>query len=89
MDATQTAGALAAAHTVLAGVEPFEHDAIEQALRAKAGDLGLKVGQFLTPIRVAVTGKRVAPPLFGTLEIAGKEKVLNRLEAALQLLLEP
>ncbi|MFQ5340612.1 MAG: glutamate--tRNA ligase [Anaerolineae bacterium] len=88
MDMAQTADALAAAHAVLAGIEPFEHDAIEHALRAKAGDLGLKVGQFLAPIRVAVTGKRVAPPLFGTLEIVGKEKVLERLEAALQLLVE-
>ncbi|MFQ5856062.1 MAG: glutamate--tRNA ligase [Anaerolineae bacterium] len=87
MDATQTADALAAAHTVLADVEPFEREAIEEVLRAKAGELGLKAGQFFAPIRVAVTGKRVAPPLFGTLELMGKETTLKRLEAARQLLL--
>ncbi|RME44983.1 MAG: glutamate--tRNA ligase [Chloroflexi bacterium] len=89
MDVAQTAEALAAAHAVLSSIEPFERAAIEPALRGKAEELGLKVGQFLTPIRVAVTGKRVAPPLFGTLEILGKEKVLQRLEAAHQLLLHP
>lgn len=87
MDAAQTANALAIAHEVLAGVEPFERAAIEAALRAKAGELGLKAGQFFTPIRVAVTGRRVAPPLFGTLELIGKEITLRRLKAARQLLL--
>ncbi len=89
MDVAQTAEALAAAHAVLSSIEPFERAMIEPALRGKAEELGLKVGQFLTPIRVAVTGRRVAPPLFGTLEILGKEKVLERLEAARQFLLQP
>lgn len=88
MDETQTAEALAAAYDVLAELEPFEQDAINSALRAKAEDLGLKAGQFFQPIRIAVTGKRVAPPLFGTLELVGKETVLERLEAAQKLLLQ-
>lgn len=88
MDVAQTADALTSAHAVLADIEPFERDAIEEALRAKADDLGLKAGQFFQPIRIAVTGKRVAPPLFGTLELIGKEKVLERLDAARQLLLQ-
>ena len=57
-------------------------------LRAKAVDLGLKPGQFFTPIRVAVTGKRVAPPLFGTLILIGQETVLERIERARDLLAE-
>lgn len=88
MDAAQTADALTTAHAVLADIEPFEREAIEEALRAKADDLGLKAGQFFQPIRIAVTGKRVAPPLFGTLELIGKERVLERLEAAQKLLLQ-
>lgn len=86
MDMPQTLKALEAAHAVLSQVDPFERRGIETALRAKAEELGLKAGQFFTPIRVAVTGKRVSPPLFGTLELLGKEKVLKRLAAARQLL---
>lgn len=88
MDASQTADALQAAHDTLAEVEPFDRDGINEALRAKADELGLKAGQFFQPIRIAVTGKRVAPPLFGTLELVGKETVLERLKAARQLLLQ-
>lgn len=87
MDAAQTADALKTAHAALAGVEPFDRDVIEEALRAQADELGLKAGQLFQPIRVAVTGKRVSPPLFGTLELLGQEKTLERLEAARQLLL--
>ncbi len=46
--------------------------------------LGLKPGQMFQPIRVAVCGKMVAPPLFETLEILGKATVLKRLEQALE-----
>lgn len=88
MDIAQTADALTDAHEALADVEPFDRQHVEEALRAKANDLGLKAGQFFTPIRIAVTGKRVAPPLFGTLELVGKEKVLERLYAARELLLQ-
>lgn len=61
----------------------FSHDAIDAALRAAAAALELKAGQMFQPIRVAVCGKMVAPPLFETLEILGKEKVLARLDQTL------
>jgi len=51
-------------------------------LRPLAERLGLKVGQFLGCIRVACTGKQVTPPLFGTLEILGRERTLQRLAEA-------
>lgn len=88
MSAAETADALAAVRDALAAVEPFDHDGIEAALRGKAKVLDLKAGQLFQPIRIAVTGKRVAPPLFGTLELMGKETALERLEAARQLLLQ-
>ena len=88
MDVQQTVEALAAARRVLAEVEPFDRRTIEGALRAEAERLGLKAGQFFMPIRVAVTGKRVSPPLFETLELLGREKVLQRLEHAERLLLQ-
>src|SRR5262249_51454008 len=69
------------AREVLPGVE-FKHDPLDQALRAAAQELGLKAGQMFQPIRVAVCGKKNAPPLFETLEVLGKEKVLERIGEA-------
>ncbi|RME43735.1 MAG: glutamate--tRNA ligase [Caldilineae bacterium] len=71
------------ARAVLADI-PFTHDALESALRAAAAELGLKAGQMFQPIRVAVCGKKVAPPLFGTLEVLGRQTTLHRLNRALQ-----
>lgn len=74
--------ALEKAQQVLPGVE-FKHDPLDHALRAAAQELGLKAGQMFQPIRVAVCGKKNAPPLFETLEVLGKEKVLERIGQAL------
>ena len=46
--------------------------------------LGLKAGQMFQPIRVAVCGRKNAPPLFETLEVLGKEKTLARIEQAIE-----
>ena len=62
----------------------FKHDPLDQALRAAAQDLGVKAGQMFQPIRVAVCGRKNAPPLFETLEVLGKEKTLQRVAQALQ-----
>lgn len=82
LDAEGTRRALEAARAVLADVE-WEHDAIEAALRQLAKDLGLKAGQLFQPIRIAITGKRVAPPLFTTILHLGRERVLERLDRAI------
>jgi glutamyl-tRNA synthetase len=74
---------LETARSILAETE-FNHEALEVALRAGAERLGLKAGQMFQPIRVAVCGKIVAPPLFETLEILGQEKTLKRIEQALE-----
>ena len=74
--------ALEKAQQVLPNVE-FKHDPLDQSLRAAAQELGLKAGQMFQPIRVAVCGKKNAPPLFETLEVLGKEKVLERIGQAL------
>jgi len=71
------------AREVLPNVE-FKHDPLDHALRAAAQELGLKAGQMFQPIRVAVCGKKNAPPLFETLEVLGKEKVLERVERAVE-----
>jgi glutamyl-tRNA synthetase len=73
---------LAAARDVLAGLEPFTADRIEAALRETAEQLGLKPRQAFQPIRVAVTGSKVSPGLFESVELLGREVTLARLAAA-------
>lgn len=70
------------ARHILAETE-FTHADIDANLREGAKTLGVKAGQMFQPIRVAVCGKMVAPPLFETLEILGKETVLQRLDQTL------
>jgi glutamyl-tRNA synthetase len=84
-DAAMAAKVLAKAREVLAKVE-FKHDPLDHALRAAAQELGVKAGQMFQPIRVAVCGRKNAPPLFETLEVLGKEKVLARIDQATKLL---
>jgi glutamyl-tRNA synthetase len=73
---------LAAADEVLAALEPFESAAIETALREAADRLGLKPRQAFQPVRVAVTGSKVSPGLFESIELLGRETTLSRLRAA-------
>jgi glutamyl-tRNA synthetase len=61
----------------------FRREALDTALREGASALGLKAGQMFQPVRVAVCGKKVAPPLFDTLEVLGQQTVLKRLDRAL------
>jgi glutamyl-tRNA synthetase len=81
-DAAMALRALQKAQAVLANVE-FRHDPLDQALRAAAQELGLKAGQMFQPIRVAVCGRKNAPPLFETLEVLGKEVTLARIDQAI------
>ncbi len=60
----------------------LETDRLEFSLRELAEALSLKVGQLFGILRIAVTGQRVSPPLIETMELLGKELVLERLEAA-------
>ena len=82
-DAAMTLKVLTRAREVLAKTE-FKHDPLDQALRAAAQELGVKAGQMFQPIRVAVCGRKNAPPLFETLEVLGPETTLKRMDQALQ-----
>jgi glutamyl-tRNA synthetase len=74
---------VAAARDELAAVEPFERTEIEAALRGLAEQEGLKPREAFGPIRVAVTGSKISPGLFESIELLGREETLARLEAAL------
>jgi glutamyl-tRNA synthetase len=73
-----------AATDALSALSDWTTESIEGALRAALIDgLGLKPRLAFGPVRVAVTGSRISPPLFESLEILGREATLNRLSAAL------
>jgi glutamyl-tRNA synthetase len=77
-----SAPVLAAAEEDLGGVEPFSAERIEEALRGLAERLELKPRDAFQPIRVAVTGSKVSPGLFESLELLGRDESLARLRTA-------
>lgn len=83
MDRTSTLAALHAAEEALGSLTSFDEETLESVLRQRATELGLKAGQLFGSVRVACTGRRVAPPLFGTLSILGQKVVLARLRRAI------
>jgi len=80
-DAAMAAKVLEHAHQVLETAE-FTHAGLEAALRQEATNLQVKAGQMFQPIRVAVCGRKNAPPLFETLEVLGRETCLERIREA-------
>ncbi|OKJ07376.1 glutamate--tRNA ligase [Kitasatospora sp. CB01950] len=78
---------LEASVKALTELTDFTPDPIQAALReALVEGLGIKPKFAFTPLRVAVTGRRVSPPLFESMELLGREETLRRLLAALELL---
>lgn len=65
---------LAEAKKIIASVEPFTHEAIEQAYRTQAAELGLKPAKLIHPTRLAVSGRTIGPGLFELIELVGREK---------------
>jgi glutamyl-tRNA synthetase len=71
-----------AAREELAQVEPFAADQIESALRSLAARLELSPRKAFEPIRIAVTGSKISPGLFESLELLGRDETLRRLSSA-------
>ncbi len=65
-------------------LEGFDAPAIEASLRAMAEQMGVKPRKAFQPIRAAVTGSKVSPPLFESMEILGREKCMQRIARALE-----
>ena len=83
MSRQSTSQALEVAQRRLGQLEVFDAEPLEVLLRPLAVELGLKTGQLFGTLRVAVTGRTAAPPLFQTMAVLGKERCLRRIEAAL------
>jgi glutamyl-tRNA synthetase len=88
MTATESADAAEEVYKLLSGIPSIEKDMIEIPMRELTEKLKLSLGQLFGIIRVAVTGQKVSPPLFESMEIIGREKVLKRIKNAISLLRE-
>jgi glutamyl-tRNA synthetase len=82
-----TLAVLQQAEQIISTFEPFEPEPLEHAFRAAAEAAGMKPGPFFAPLRVAVTGKTVSPPLFASIVALGRDKTIERLEKAQKLLI--
>ena len=71
---------------ILAAVEPFSHGQLEEEFRARAEEMGIKVGNFFQPFRVAITGRTVSPPLFESMVVLGRAETIERVTNALHAL---
>jgi glutamyl-tRNA synthetase len=71
----------------LKSIASFQIPDIENTLREMVSDLGLKIGQVFMTIRISITGTRVSPGLFETIFVLGKDRVINRLADARNIVL--
>lgn len=77
--------ALEAAHNALSAITEWNLESIETALRDSLIDgMGLKPRLAFGPVRVAVTGRRVSPPLFESLDLLGRDSSLTRLQRSIE-----
>jgi glutamyl-tRNA synthetase len=86
MSGDTAAIAVTGARSALGDLPGWDTDGIEAALRTMLDSAGLSASKGLQPIRVAVTGSSVSPPLFESLEALGRERALQRLAHASSLL---
>jgi len=82
-DASGAHDALRRAKERLDGLAPWEHEALEAAMRSLADDLSLKAGDLFMLLRVAITGRPISPPLFESMALLGRQRCLRRLDEAL------
>jgi len=83
LDASQSANIARRSYEILATLPDVSHQAAEPPMREYVESSGFSAGQVFGIIRVAVTGQKVSPPLFESMEIIGREKVLERLQHAI------
>jgi glutamyl-tRNA synthetase len=83
MTTTETLEVLRKSHDILATVKPLKVDIAEPMMRAYVEESGYSAGQLFGILRVAITGQKISPPLFESMEILGSERVLDRIQKAI------
>jgi glutamyl-tRNA synthetase len=86
LSAAQSAEVARKSFQVLEACPEVTPAVVEPAMRVLVENLGLKPNQVFGILRVAITGQTVSPPLFESMEIVGKEKVLERVKRAIEIL---
>jgi glutamyl-tRNA synthetase len=86
LTASQSAAATRRALELLSNAKSFEQSELETPFRTLADELEIKLGQLLSPVRVAIAGQPVSPPLFESMQIIGREKSLARILHGINLL---
>jgi glutamyl-tRNA synthetase len=86
LDASQSAGVARQAHGILSSLPDISHQTAEPPMREFVESSGFSAGQVFGILRVAITGQKVSPPLFESMEIIGRDKVLQRLQTAAEIL---
>ncbi len=86
LDAQQSAEIARKTYEILASLPELSHPIAEPPMRAYVESSGLNINQVFGLLRVAVTGQKVSPPLFESMEIIGKAKCLKRVQKAIALL---
>ncbi len=86
MDAASTLPILRADRQILEGMDGMDDQQAEEDFRQKAEDLGVKLGQMLMPLRAALTGTTVSPPLIESIRVLGLGPSLERVDRAVGLL---
>jgi len=86
LDAQQSAEIARKSYEILSALSDISHQTAEPPMRAYVETSGLNINQVFGLLRVAVTGQKVSPPLFESMEIIGRAKVLERLQKAIEVL---
>jgi glutamyl-tRNA synthetase len=86
LDLAQTISLLQLGRTLVKPLSEQGDEEAEALVKEKAETEGVKLGDLMMPLRVAITGRRVSPPLFGSLRILGTERALQRVDRSLALL---
>lgn len=86
LDAKQCAGIAQRAYQILAAQPDISHERCEEPMRAYVEESGFSAGQVFGILRVAVTGQKVSPPLFESMEIIGRDICLKRIQNAAEML---
>lgn len=83
LDEAKTREVLERAKIFVEEIFELSHEEAEERAKKHAEEMGIKLGDFMMPIRMAATGSRISPPLIGSILILGKERAIARIEKTL------
>jgi glutamyl-tRNA synthetase len=86
MDFQGTIKALEGARELIEGFESRTDEENEELFRKKSEEVHVKLGSMLMPLRVAISGSKISPPIFGSLRLLGVDKALKRIDRVIELL---